>query len=441
MRSAAHGGETVFAPIVQRVIVAVAFVSFVATIAALLWGARLGEPSPSARDSWSRGPIGHRAFVELARELGLDVVRLRTGEHASVRAPLVLIEPSVTAQIAGETHRLDEVISARERAGLSTIVVLPKWRAVSAARAAVVDPERPDSVVHAIFLGDERAKTARDDAAGAVVLEGELGTFRVDAPRRQSLIAPGVARPLLGRGEHALVARRGHLFVVADPDPLHNFDLHRADHAALAWALLSEAGATDTIVVDEVFHGHGIEPSLATALGRFPAIVLVVHLLLVAFAFVLAGRRRFGAPIAPQPPLGRGPREAIDVSASVLAAARAPGRLAARYVSDVLLDLAARCDRSEAHGEDEQADRIDALARARGVEPRAAALLARARRVDAEGTRAVAEPLRLARDAWSFRRRFLAATRRSARRSEFPRASAGEGRPPALASPGRRPSV
>jgi hypothetical protein len=111
-------------------------------------------------------------------------------------------------------------------------------------------------------------------------------------------------------------AGRGRVVMVADPSPLQNRLLARADNAALALALSGQGPLTFV----ESVHGYGA----ATGLAALPADAGWALILLAAAALALmaARGRRFGPPEAARRELAP-PRAAyVDALATTLARRR-----------------------------------------------------------------------------------------------------------------------
>jgi hypothetical protein len=165
------------------------------------------------------------------------------------------------------------------------------------------------------------------------------------------------------------------VFLIADPDLLHNFDIQRADHAAIAHDFVTTVLGADTIVVDEVFHEHIETRSLAQIFAHFPGVLALVHGALVVMVVLLYGRRRFGPPRVEPAPYGRGPREVIEVASGVLASGQSVERLAPRYVEQVILDAHRRLGLTEGKSLAQKAAALDAMLVRRGALPDAVRLL------------------------------------------------------------------
>jgi hypothetical protein len=354
--------DDVFSRRARRLVFAIAIVSLLGTVAALLFGRRLAPPRAADVDSYGKSALGHHALGETLERLGVHVVQLRDGRYADVTAPLAFLEPDDDeVLVAGRRFELEQIVADRHELGLPTLVVLGKWRGGRGSKD--VHPASTAALLRVLRAasGDESAtvqRSASSDGRSVVMLKGAL-TARGDVWHPQTAEAGGM-EVLLASDRGAVVLRRGKTVVLTDPDLLSNYNLQRADHALVLRWLVRDVLGTDTLVIDEVFHGHGETPSLAGALGRFPAVLLPVHALVLAFFTLIVGWRRFGPARAAAPPYGRGPAEAIAVGAAVLAVGRAPGRLASDYVERVIQDMASRLG-GDLHGS-AAAAWLDALA-------------------------------------------------------------------------------
>ncbi|MEM9068389.1 MAG: hypothetical protein AAGE52_07775 [Myxococcota bacterium] len=409
-----RGSETgdIFSPWVRRAVLTVVFVSGAAVVGTLLYGAKLVLPQAGSTDSYGGGPIGHRAFAEVMERLGMHVLQGRTDRYENGSAPLLFLEPAVEARIEGRLHRLADAVERRGEAANPTVVVLPKWDfavgLVADGRVAGVPKGRIDEVFDAALgIDDPGLQVAQsDDMQGYYRLEGLLGEFAAEVPQLQTIAQiPVGATVLLESPFGAVVVESANgTVVVSDPDLIHSFNFHRADHAALWVAILDRFGS-DTIVIDETFHGHGKVLSLKEALGQFPTVLLVVHALLLLVLLFLLGSKRFGPP-EESVGYGHGPQEAIAVAASVLADGQPIGRLTYNYVVEVLQDLHRQLGLADTPTLLARAEGIDTVAQQRGVPAVAVSLLNQANGLG-EGRRVHGEAWKIARAVHSFRMRLL----------------------------------
>jgi len=398
-------GSEVFRPVVRRAVTVLATLSAAATLVAIVWGAKLAAPVPTESDTFSTGPLGHRAMYDSLRELGIHVLRGRRSDVITNDAPALFLEPETVAYVDGDRLELDEVIGQRHDLGYGTLVVLPKWtmqEGEDGDEEAVAASEAASEVLLAA-TGQQAASVGHLGSTEAVERRatGTLGSFAVSLPWLQTIDVPGAEVLLAVEGQAIAVWHDSGTIILSDPDILHSWNHHRADHAGIVLALVRDFGS-DAVVVDEVFHGHGQQRSLAAALGQFPAYFILAQGLLLAVLVVIRGGRRFGPP-EPEPGLGKGPAESIAVSASVLARGRSTGLLLMSYLEAVIRDIADQLQLGD--GEVSQlAAQIDAIAKRRGEPPRAVALIGRVNALAGAERPPEAEVLAVARDGHDLHR-------------------------------------
>jgi hypothetical protein len=407
--------ENTFTDRTRAIVIALASLSLVASIAVLVFGRDLAPPPAQPRDSYGRGPLGHRAWAETLQALGVHVVRWTRSSYEDVSAPLFIIEPDHATYDApdGRTVSIADLCTARSAAGRLTVLVLPKWHIGALGNVAPDDAWRVREVLAgtpfegAQLVWQSRLTSDRDEITASSAVFGER---HLEIPWPQTVIGP---TPLLSGPTGSFIAAdpSGRTFLVSDPDLLHNFDVQRADHAAIAHEFVTEVLQTDTIVVDEVFHEHVETRSLAQIFSHFPGVLALLHGGLVVLVVLLYGRRRFGPPRVDPAPYGRGPREVIDVAAGVLASGQSVERLAPRYVEQVILDAHRRLGLAEGKSLAQKAAALDATLTRRGLLPDAVRLL----ETSQSATRETA--LALATRATQLRESLLGATKKTAPRA------------------------
>lgn len=371
--------QNTFTDRTRGIVIALASLSLVASIAVLVFGRDLAPPPAQPRDSYGRGPLGHRAWVETLQALGVHVVRWTRTNYDDVSAPLFIVEPDLTTYDApdGRTVSIADLCTTRAAAGRMTVIVLPKWRlgmfgnvgAEEAWRVRDVLAATPFAEGQIVWQSHMTGTPASITASSAL-----FGERHLEIPWPQTVIGP---TPLLSGPSGTFIASDpgGRVFLISDPDLLHNFDIQRGDHASIAREFVTEVLQADTIVVDEVFHEHVETRSLAQIFSHFPGVLALVHGGLVVLVVLLYGRRRFGPPRVDPAPYGRGPREVIDVAAGVLASGQAVERLAPRYVEQVILDAHRRLGSTEGKSLAQKAAALDAMLVRRGMLPDAVRLL------------------------------------------------------------------
>ena len=462
----ARSSRGIFGDRARRIVLVLIGLSATGTVAAIVFGGRLAPLRATQRDTFGVGPIGHRALAESLGEVGY-YVRISTGDRfEGPSAPLLFLEPELDARVEGRARTLGDAIRVRREGALPTVVVLPKWDLVVNQQAPRAEPDTlqashvleevlgaeraPDPMqgfgrllgggqdddspdvpeaseppgqdpleqalqeIAGLHGGKGRGLSLTDGGESSTLAEGELGSFELVVPRLQVFdVVPSGMTPLLETPAGAVVVGSSDgLILVSDPDLSHTFALHRGDHLALWLALLTRlAPESDTVVIDEVFHGHGRVHSLSKALGQFPAVLIVIHALLVILLVLRFGAVRFGSTLE-LPPREHGPVAAIATSASVLADGQELRLLARRYVEEVLEDLARHLG-VELHRPEERALEIDRIAARRGIAPEAVRLLGAAARLPEGRKEAQKAAWTVARAAHTFRERMMGSRRGS----------------------------
>ncbi|MBU0756380.1 MAG: hypothetical protein KJ645_14655, partial [Planctomycetes bacterium] len=204
--------------------------------------------------SFGRGPLGHRAFIELFEGLGFEMVRLRKPIQHMALSPILFLEPLKETLTPAGTISLEEAVTQRLAADYPTVVVLPKWemyRNQGGACARPIQISRVQDIVASLGMREEatpelqrgRLSGKRQDGGNLQVPgKGNFDGLEMSLPIPQSLKLPDDdSEILLGTRESALVVRypdeNGPLLIISDPDLLHNYNLHQADHAILLYEL------------------------------------------------------------------------------------------------------------------------------------------------------------------------------------------------------------
>ncbi|HEY6098514.1 MAG TPA: DUF4350 domain-containing protein [Anaeromyxobacter sp.] len=317
-----------------RWLVAVGALSLGAAALLGIFGDALYDPPSFAPDSFSRSAVGHRAFVELLRGLGYQVVvsRHRTADKAQ-EAVVALLEPRVGPEDATREGMIEAVDGSSRR----LLLVLPK-------REAVPDPARPRFVARAELLPAEDAQRVLDALAidaKVVRPDRSVGAWRGALPApaldRPQLVTATRLRPLVETDEGILageITGKGwSTIVLADPDVLATHGLLRGDNAALAVSLVERLGGNAfPVVLDETLHGFDQQPSIARELLRFPLVLATASALLAAALLAWAALVRFGRPRAPEPLLAPGKLFLVESTAALLRHGGHAGHAAAAYL-------------------------------------------------------------------------------------------------------------
>ncbi len=343
-------------------------------------------------DTFSRSAVGHRGFARWLRAIGVPVVisRAGTATKAGPGTVLAILEPPVDV----DPDRLRRLIDESEAAAV--ILALPKWtvteHAVEGGFIAEVEPvahDDRDKVLHALYVTAQSASAA----------EGEwvLG----ETPTDVELTAPHGVRgelvPRLSRGDTVVVGQERlygrPLLLIADPDLISNAGL--VAHAPLLAEILRPHLQGRVLVIDETLHGHQSVASLARQLFEFPLAAVTVQAIAMALLAILAGVRRFGAPVALARGVGRGRRVLIENTAALTHHAGHDDDALRRYWETTLRRVRARLNAPAELDGPALTTWLGRVGHSRGVEGDPAALaeavdaarpadhLATARRIDA----------------------------------------------------------
>jgi hypothetical protein len=275
-------------------------------VAALVIAALLPGPSGPRGSSYATSSGGTAAWAELLESYGYRVERLRK------RPDRTRLDPAATVVVTqpdgmtrGEAEALAEfvdaggrLVAARTGPGWADrlLPAAPAWEAEAPEHwrvpaAALRRPRRPAAGSPASGLARAGVQAVR--SAG----EGRWAPSRAGEP----LVVPADPGE---EGSLVISARRGRgqVVLVADPSPLENRLIDKADNAALAIALAGDRRRP--VRFAEAFHGYGEARGLGALPARWRAALAGVALALIVG--MLAAARRVGAPDeeppAPVPP-------------------------------------------------------------------------------------------------------------------------------------------
>ena len=285
-------------------------------------------------DGYSRSAIGHRGLIRLLREEGEVVVQMRMARALGPCGLLVVAEPQELSKT--DSARLTGWIESAP----ATLVVLPK-------RTGNIDPRKPNwvgsvevmptSEVTAVLdqIGECIDETAprllRPEAIGGPWHGPGEWPIEVELQPPFQLLDPARVEPILWCDQGVLLGRLGSVVVLSDPDLLANHGLARGSNAATVLAILRHLRRDGAFVFDETLHGHALEPSIWHAAGRFPAVLIVVHLLLLTALVLWIASGRFGPIHAAPAAIAAGKRFLIDNTAALLRRAGSHGPSLRRY--------------------------------------------------------------------------------------------------------------
>jgi hypothetical protein len=265
-------------------------------------GALLPAPSGPRSSSYATAVNGAAAYAELLQRAGHPVSRVRGRlDRAPLDAgtTLVVLDPDVI--VAPEAAALKRFVASGGR------LVIGAREPGTWLREVIDHPPR--------WSGDG-PRTARPAPEASSEL---AGVQTVRSAGDGSWLGQGSARPLLeGSGGTLAVTRAvgaGRLLLLADPSPLQNRLLDKADDAALGAALAGDRGRPVAFL--ESVHGYGGGRGLGALPGRWRW--ALAGLLLAVLLWLAAHARRLGPPELDGRQLPPARRTYIDALATLLA--------------------------------------------------------------------------------------------------------------------------
>ena len=358
-------------------LIAVAAISLGLTIG---FGLFSDDPSsiitPEA-NAFSHSAIGHHALVRFLDRIGLPVQisRYQTEGKLAPGVAFLLLSPPVQGTGLDEAAAL--VVEALT-AEVPTIIVLPKWRVVSA------EPVKPGWVEELAWLTEEEVETTLatlldyGEGAGPRVVRGYSSRFREnlgdlaltpELPNPQFLEGGPDFTTVVETNGRTLVAQlRGQaLWVIADPDLLNNAGLALGENAAIVHRLLVREIGAHAVLIDETQHGFLQPPSIWRELTSFPLALVTLQMAVLLGAVVWTAGFRFGRPKPVPPRVAPGIGTLIDNTARLVRLAGDPGDTLQRYFQLTVRHAARQCALPPNLELKEQIERLAHLGRSRGV--------------------------------------------------------------------------
>lgn len=354
---------------VLAIAIPIAAVSLVGTLIALALGPELFETPGVGPSRSARSAIGHRAFFDLLGSLGIEVETSRANAGHKVRdgALLVFAEPEVPGRGENGDEGADE---DEETAPVFTdqlperlpdsrvLIVLPKWEAVPhfqnpyfAATVTLRQVSEIEAVLEALadsIEGSEPWRVIRP--RGTPPWEGSVLPGAPDLVSPQLVHHPRLETWIGATGDDGgtLVGRiegfESEFIIVSDPDLISNHGLVRGGgtNAVLAVGLIERLlDGPRRVVVDESCHGSGVESGFWNEALRFPLVLLVLHVSLIAGAILWGAFGRFGPPRTETVGYEAGSRRLVESTAELLRFGGHGAEALRRYVK-IAVDEACR---------------------------------------------------------------------------------------------------
>jgi hypothetical protein len=377
-----------------------------------------GEPWTTDANSFSRSAIGHRAFVETLRKLGIpvEVSRFRTLDRIGDNNLLLLIEPDAKAG--------NEILS-QLRDVPHALLVLPKWEGRTdfnkptwIDRMDLLPPADVDRVLRAVLPG-----------AGIERQSGELdhdasryhGKLVIQDPQYVDIPNDLESGSLLVTRDGTLLSELrkdgNRLWILSDPDILSNAGLDDADNGVIAVSMIeSMLPSGGTVVIDETAHGFEQRPNLLRELLHPPFIAVGIAGIAALLVLVWAGISRFGAPRPETVGLAAGKLTLVRNAAQLLRLGTTASNLTLSYRRMVLADAIAELHGPPGLDEHAQAAWLDRAAAHRGLTIRIKPLLDEMSSLGEDDWLDAARALRLSLDLYRWKQEIVNGTVATRRR-------------------------
>ena len=323
-------------------LIAVGGLSFVCTIALIVFGEDLLPTSTVQANAYSESAIGHMAFVETLRALGVPVLVSRSDSavKAGPNDLLVVAEPPAE-------QKDDEYLRGLLEAD-RVLLVLPKWVASAdfknrhwARQVYRLPSEQADDILHIVASHGSTKIVQREIDWNRSRYGGEASLAQPQLMTADGLtpIIDSNLGVLLGEADNSY----GRLWVLSDPDLISNEGLKRGDNAVIAVGMVQELlPKGGSIIVDEVIHGFRHDPSVWRALFEFPIIIITVNALAAVAVLLWSATGRFGSPLPIEPPLKAGRTTLIGNAAALLQFGGHTTEILGRYLAATFADVARR---------------------------------------------------------------------------------------------------
>jgi hypothetical protein len=365
-------GATPFDP---RTVLGLLIFGALAFLAALYFigaGKTGGEENDGGGHAASRGLTGYAALAGLLEARGENVSLVRNGARLSDTNLLVLTPPHSV-----DGKELSEIVERRRHAG-PTIVILPKWFALPADKLRQIEakkgwvllgtastpdwPDFYDSIevkIAPVAGGKGRPDWRGANLSGKLpdpthVLTGNGETLEplVATAEKSAILAAyvndGGVHPDLEEIADTEPSRLGEdeeiypLVMVFEPDLMNNYGMADRSRAMLALTLIDAArdGQDMPVAFDLTLNGLGGTTNLLTLAFTPPFLAATLCLILAAIVIAWRAFRRFGPPLAEEPPIAFGKRQLAVNGAALIQRAQRLHLLGAPYAALVRTRLA-----------------------------------------------------------------------------------------------------
>jgi hypothetical protein len=394
----------------QRTIVwliAVGGLSFLSAILLIAFGEDLLPTSTVQANAYSESAIGHMAFVETLRALGIPVLVSRSDSSLKAGPNDLLIVAEPPAEQKDDAYLLGLLHADR------VLLVLPKWRAFPdfsnrhwAGKVFRIPSGDVDDILRTV-ASHGTTKTVQPE----IDWKGDRFGGKASLAQPQLMTADGL-KPLIDSNLGVLLGEAvdsyGRLWVLSDPDLISNQGLKRGGNAVIAVGMVQELlPAGGSVIVDEVIHGFRRDPSVWRALFEFPIIIITINAFAAVGVLLWAATGRFGSPIPVEPPLKAGKTTLIGNAAGLLQFGGHTAEILGRYLALTFADVVSRVHAPAQLAGAALDQWLERIGKARHVQSAPAQLRRDAELATAAGRADDRRLLHVARDLYRWKREML----------------------------------
>jgi Domain of unknown function (DUF4350) len=388
-------------------LIGVGGLSFVCAIVLILFGEDFLPTSTVQANAYSQSAIGHMAFVETLRALGIPVLVSRSDSALKAGPNDLLIVAEPPAEQKEDEYLLGLLEADR------VLLVLPKWVATAdftkrhwARQVYRLRSAHADDILRIVASRGSTRIVQREIDWKRNRFGGEASLAQPQLMTADGLtpIIDSNLGVLLGEAEDSY----GRLWVLSDPDVISNQGLKRGDNAAIAvgmvQALLPAGGS---VIVDEVIHGFRRDPNVWRALFEFPIIIITVNAFAAVIVLLWSAAGRFGSPLPAEPPLKAGKTTLIGNAAALLQFGGHSAEILGRYLALTFADVARRMHAPAQVAGGALDQWLERIGKARHVHGAPAQLRREAELATAAGRADDRRLLHVARDLYRWKREML----------------------------------
>jgi hypothetical protein len=399
---------SVFSPKVLLGWTAAVAAAFALSIYLLAFGGGDSQGNAVGPSAYSRSAIGYAGLAELLRQVGIPVVKARSGDVVSTRGKLLILAeppllttPELSRYAFGDADRV--------------LVILPKWRGY---RSLSHSGWISQATLLPIAFSDQTIEKAGATGKAARVVRPQHWTTDMlgvtpQLERMVQVIQDTKLTPIVGADNQVLVGeqadRNRRIWILSDPDIVSNHGLFIGRNAEFAIRLVNALRpARGEVAFDESVHGYRAPSSnLLTLMLQFPFIIVTIQLLAASALLLWATMPRFGLPLPAPEMLAAGKQSLISNAAVLLRYSRHPEIIIASYLRSTIRSVARELRAPPGLDWPGMVEWLARVGASRGVAVDLRHLVRRAEDLVTSGARNARTPAEIAHDAHCWKREIL----------------------------------